>query len=319
MSIKATDLYISRTTQLMIQDIRRNRFLLSDMISDVMSDPILKDLYGAKELNKLNALVDKEIQVNLEYAIDVAKLPAIAIRVGGGTEDASKTGDPLADGYSAESITTNSLGGAFKNTNVVLGPITPESIDYLTGKVSFPSTISLASVFEDMVVFDEINKVEYPILVVTDNQTLFVEAGAKPNLNNMTIRTKDKNAIHTRRFFYSNEQVTFICAAVDPVEVIYLYQILLYQIGRHRISLFEGKNFRTGTINYTPIYKLAEEPNLIFARDITMSGTVEHSYISSTTAPIAGTAHDVRIGDMTSPQSLQIDGSTRGWSGEGDP
>lgn len=317
--IRASDLYFTRVVQLMLQDVRKNRFLINDIVCDVTSDPILKDLYGQKEVEKFNLLVDKEIQVNVEHAIDMAKLPAIAIRVGGGSEDASRTGDALSDGYRKEEVDASTLGGAFKSPRIILGPITPESYDYMTGKMVFSENTSLANVYDEMVVHDEINNKDYPIILVQDDATLFIEAGSRPNLTRMTIRGKSNTAINVRREYFTTEQVTFICAAVDPVEVLYLYQLLMYMIGRHRLNFFETKNFRTSTLNYSPIYKAIEEPNVVFARDITVNGTVEHSFIESTSRPIDGSKPDVRIADAgKTPAALVAQVSGQGWKLEDD-
>lgn len=317
--IRATDLYMTRAVELMIKDLRKNRFLVKDILCDVINDPLLKGLYGAKEVEKFNLLLDKEIQVNVEHAIDVAKLPAIAVRVGGGSEDTSRTGDPLSDGYAREEVNVNSLDGIMQNPRVILGPLTPESYDYQSGKMIFPDNVSLAGIFEDMLIFDEIEKKSYPITVVLDNSTLYIEPGSRPNLTRMTIRPKSDKALNVRKHYFSSEQVTFICAAVDPVEVIYLYQLMMYMIGRFRLDFFETKNFRTATTTYSPIYKLVEDPNMIFARDITLNGTVEHSYIESTSRPMDGTSPNVRIADAPqTPAVFAQEVSGQGWQPEND-
>lgn len=317
--IRATDLYMTRAVQLMLKDLRKNRFLVNDILCDVTNDDMLKDLYGQKEVDKFNLLVDKEIQVNVEHAIDMAKLPAIAIRVGGGQEDTSRTGDAMSDGYRTEKVDPRKLGGVFQTPRVIIGPVTPEQYDYETGRMVFPDGVDLSKVFDEMKVYDEVNKQAYPIVTVMDESTLFIEAGSRPNLNGMTIRTKEETAIHVRKEYFSTEQVTFICASVDPVEVIYLYQIMLYLIGRHRLNYFETRNFRTTTLSFTPIYKLTDDPNFVFARDITLNGTVEHNYIESTSRPLDGSQPDVRIADMKSPTAIIAQVSGQGWSGEEDP
>lgn len=317
--IRATDLYMTRAVQLMLKDLRKNRFLVNDILCDVTSDDMLKDLYGQKEVDKFNLLVDKDIQVNVEHAIDVAKLPAIAIRVGGGAEDTSRTGDALSDGYRAEKKDARKFQGVFITPRVIIGPVTPEQYDYQTGKMVFPEGVDLSRVFDAMNVYDEVNKKSYPIVTVMDESTLFIEAGSRPNLNGMTIRGKDESAINVRKEYFTTETVTFICCAVDPVEVIYLYQMMMYLIGRHRLNFFETRNFRATTVSYTPIYKLVDEPNFVFARDITINGTVEHNYIESTSRPLDGSQPDVRIADMKSPPALIAQVSGQGWSGEEDP
>ena len=41
----------------MVKDLRKNRFLINDILSDVTCDDMLKDLYGEKEVEKFNLLV----------------------------------------------------------------------------------------------------------------------------------------------------------------------------------------------------------------------------------------------------------------------
>lgn len=320
MAVRASDLYFSTVVKLMIDDLRRNRFLVDDILADVVNDPILSTLYGQKEVNKFNLFLDKEIQVNLEYAIDTTKLPAIAIRCGGGTEDTSSTGDPLGDGFREEDVTTASLKGAMIVPRIIIDKCTPILYDSTTGKVTFDSTVDLTPVYPDMVIFDEIAKIAYPILTVIDQSNLFIAIGSKPNMTNCTIRAKSQTAVNIRREFFVSEQVTLICMGVEPVEVIYLYQMMLYLIARNRLNYFETKNFRTTTIQYGPIYKAQDDPNYVFARDINMSGKVEHSYISTTALPIDGNASGIRIASATAtPTAILSEVEQQGWKLEQDP
>lgn len=321
--IRSTDLYMVQALQYMLADLRRNQFLLNDIIGDVLTDPLLSRIYGAKELEKIKKFIKKNIQVNMEYMLDMARLPAIAVRIGGGVEDVSATGDVLGDGYESESVPANTLAGVMPGPRIVVGPFTAISYDKNTGKVVVPDTVSLKRVFAGMQLYDEVNQKAYEIVLVDSDTSFYLKPKLKSkiNLNNATIRSPypDK-AIHTKRYWQAREQITLTCLAVDPVEVIYLYQIVLYLIGRHRIELFEGANYRVATISYGPLQRMLDDPNIIFGREINLNGVVLHSYIEKTARPIDGITSKPYIADMGPTPDAVWDESVKnqGWAGEKD-
>lgn len=320
MGIKSTDLYMYAALSAAIEDMRKNTHVWNDVIGDVVGDPLLSPVYGKKEIDKFRLFMSKDIQVNVEHTIDMAKLPAIAIRVGGGTEITDKTGDALGDGYEMEKVSSNSLEGVVSPKVIRLGPLTPENYDNISGKVTMPDNISLANIYDSMFVFDEVNKKQYAINLVQDDKILYIDQKANANLNGMTIRVEQTQYANIRRTYFSNEDVTFICMATEAVEVLYLYSLMLYMIGRYRISLFDSKNFKAATINYSPLYKIMEEPNNVFARDITMRGHVEHSYIEHTGILTQGISTRIDIDTMPeSPADLQDDANNQGWGSPEDP
>lgn len=316
--IRATDLYMARAVEIILEDIRKNRYLVYDILGGVIDDPILKDIYGHREVEKLNQFINKEVQVSLEYNMNMAKLPAIGIRVGGGTEYFGSTGDALSYGFRTEVVELDNPRGAPSLPQVILGPLTPENYDPITGKITFSDDVSLEKVFDGMQVYDEINQKAYPIIALLDNQSILIEPNQTPNLDGMTIRTRKNKVTAIRKEFFVNETVTFVCVAQSPVEAVYLYQILLYGIGRNRLRLFESKNFKASSIQYSQLYKLTDDPMLTFAREITMTGIVEHSFIESTGFILDGVGHGVKIAGSETPSDMLEQVKLQGWQGEND-
>lgn len=319
--IRATDLYFVRVIELMIDDLRQNKHLVKDIVSDVVSDPILSKHYGIKEVQQFEKFLSKEIQVNVEYSIDVAKLPAIAIRIGGGVEDTSPTGDVLSDGYGQEIVNPNSLNGVMISPRIVVGPITAISYDKNSGKIVVPDTVNLGKVYAGMHLYDEVNQKSYEIILVDSDTSFYIAPKIKDkiNLNNFTIRSPHPDkAYNIRRYWMARETVTLTCLSVEPAEVIYLYQMLLYLIGRHRLEYFEGVNFRVATVQYGPLQRMMEDPNIIFGREITLTGSVLHTYIERTVRPIEGITSKPYIADMGPTLGGVWEAYTKnqGWAGE---
>lgn len=319
--IRSSDLYMVQALQYMLADLRRNKHLIKDILSDVVTDPLLARIYGAKEVEKFERFLKKHIQINMEYLLDAARLPAIAVRIGGGVEDVSSTGDVLSDGYDSEPVAANTLEGVMPGPRIIVGPFTAISYDSKTGKVTVPDTVSLAAVFSGMFLYDEVNQKAYEIILVDSDVTFYLKPKIKDkiNLNQCTIRAPHPDkAMHTRRYWQARENITLTCLAVDPVEVIYLYQLVLYLIGRHRIELFEGANYRVATISYGPLQRMMEDPNIIFGREINLTGVVTHSYIEKTARPIDGITSKPYVADMGPTLGAVWDSQVKaqGWAGE---
>jgi hypothetical protein len=74
-------------------------------------------------------------------------------------------------------------------------------------------------------------------------------------------------------------------------------------------------------MSYSPLYRVTaqEDPNNIYAREITIRGRVEQSFIESTRPLIGGINTELLIADMKSPESIlpQVEGQN--WKGQNDP
>jgi hypothetical protein len=320
MSIKSSDLFIYKAINAAIDDIRKSDYVLDDILGDAVTDPLLSTIYGQKEVDKFRRFMKNKIQVDMAYNIDTAKVPAIAISLEEGTEDTSKTGDALGDGFQQQQIDPGTTYGVFKPVQVILGPVTPIAYDSITGTVTFPTNVSLKSVFDGQILYDEKNKVSYPIQVVLDDQTLMIEVGSEPDLDGITIRAPKNVVSNTVRSYFFHEKVVLTCMATETAELIYLFSLIMYIIGRYRITLFDIKNFEAATVSYGKVYKAIEDPQQIFARDITMTGRIENSYIEATTNILQGVSPDIKIGGMPqSPPGLQKQAQAQGWDSPEDP
>lgn len=321
MSIFQADILWYTAIEAAIQDIRKNKFVLDDAYSSLVCDPYMKKLYGQKELENFKAFIDKKIYIFVQHRPpDQSVFPCIEIRIGGGQEDAPK--DALGDSYQQDIVDPATLGGVFKTPQILLGPVTPESYDKLTGQMTFGDDVDLtkSNIFEGQFIYDEINKKAYEIMLVIDSSNLMIEEGSNPNLTGMTVRTTQNAVGHTRRSIWCWETHTLGLYASKANEVLYLWTIIMYALGRYKKTLWEARNFQISTVSYSEIYRASSEgdTNNLYARDISVRGRVEHSWIESTTPLIDGINMDLLIGEMKSPDGVLPVVEKQGWEGEGD-
>jgi hypothetical protein len=311
MGIKSTDLYIQEAFIAALDDLRKNEYLLKDMMSDVVEDELLNEKYGQEELNKLKLFLGKEITIGQAYRLDNASIPGVGIEISGGSEVVNKTGDQLSDGYEAEYQAVEYFDGAISDNANSYFNLNALEFEPSTGKIVINKIIPL---FEGMLVVDEKSHKTYPIILVTDENTCYIEAGNVLDLNNFTIRPPEKRYKNIRKNMIFQESVKLTLATTNFAELIYLYNITMYILGRYKADLFETKNFRVSTIQYGPIYHLTEDPNIVFARDINISGQVTHSFIAYTQKNLLGSRSKLKIDKMTkTPSSYIPDAKKQGW------
>lgn len=312
MAIKASDIYVQECLLIALDDIRKNSYLMNDIMSDVVDDPILNEKFGQEEVNKLKLFLSKEISIGQIHNTNAASVPGIGIEIQGGSENTSSTGDPLADGYKQEYEEVEYFEGVINDNDKTYRNLTALSYEPSTGKISINQNIQL---FEGMIVIDEQSHKEYPIILVDDDTTFYIEASSTPNLNNFTIKPPKKRYKNIRKRMIFNESIKLTLATTSAAELIYLYNTVIYILGRYKLELFETRNFRVSTINYGPIYEiLADTGNRIFARDINMNGQVTHTFIAYTDKNLLGSKPRLTINGMTkTPDNYLQDAKKQGW------
>lgn len=305
-----------------LADLRKNTFLMDDALSHLLDDPYLQKVYGKKEIDNFKKfLTTRNIMVAIEHRPqDQASFPAIVVKLGPGDEDGPK--DALGDGFQQENVDPSTLGGVFKYPQIVAGPLTPEAYDVLTGQISFADGVVLSNVFEDQMVYDEINRKSYPIKLVLGDSEIMIEENLSPppNLTGMTIRTIQNQVGHIRRSLFVWEKVELEILATTGQEVIYLFTILMYALIRYKKPLWDARNFQVSSITYSDLYHATPQadPNVIYGRTISMRGRVEQSAIESTSELLQGLSLDLRVADMETPDSIEEQVESQGWSGEND-
>lgn len=322
MSILQPDLLWGTALRVAIADMRKNQYLLEDAYSDLIQDKYLKDFYGEKEVERFKAFIMKEIQVFIEHRPpDHIKLPYVCVKVGGAEEDTQK--DALGDSYNQQTVDPATLGGAAVASPIIAGPTTPISYDSLTGTITFGNDVNLTTsgVYDTQFVYDTVNNKSYPIQLVLDDSNLLIEPGSTPNLTGMLIKRTQDSIGQVRRsiWFYRTDSIEL--ASSDGNEVMYLFTLIMYILLRYKKHLWDARNFAVSTISHSELYRISpnEDPNNVYGITIKVRGRTEQSVIESSKPILGGFNTELKIADMTSPESVQESQPFPLWDGEGDP
>lgn len=295
--IAQTDAIILTAIRYGLADIRKNLFLVDDIMCQFTNDPILKKIYGKGQVDRFKDFLKKEIYIMMRTRLpDSTKLPAIVIGIGGGSEDLPRQG--LGDSDTFMEVDPNTLGGAVSSPRIIAGPITPINYDENTGTLTFDENTQLINIFEGQYVYDEVNKKAYVIHSVLDDFSIQIDPNLdNVNFTNMTIRPINPHVIHNYKTLFYYETYDITCISTEPNELMYLYSLVMYILVRYKKELLEKRNFELSTYGYSEIFDPTpdDDVNILYARSIQVKGRVQHSVIENTNAPLEGIDLDLLI------------------------
>lgn len=320
------DMIITSSLKEGIRRLKKNLYVIDSINEDLTSDDLLKDTYGQAEMDRFRKFVERnEINVVLDHRPpEQAKYPCISVGIGQGSEEPQQK-LALGDGHDTFMVDPESLRGASVAPRTIVGPFTPDSYDKMTGTIVVPDNISLSDVYAGQFVRDNKNNVNYVIEVVLDNKTLMIASGSDPDLNGMTISPSTSQVGNTKKSVYCRENYTITCVSVDPVELIYLFQVTMLVLLRFKKDLFELRGFDVQTFTYTPIVPSADtQANNVWYRTINLSGRVKYEWSNEISQSIDGLKSGIKITnldgeDIKSPDGVLEQVQNQNWSMAGDP
>lgn len=281
MAIWQGDVFFRRIIELTLHDIRENPWLVDDILSDLVNDPMLSGIYGQKEIqNAKKWLSDNEISVFLPHRMDLEKMPCITISIGSNTEDKSlaRLGDltPYVD-----ELNPNDIG---KSVSYIIEPFQYVSYDKPDGFIKFPEGIDLAIINEGMVVFDPSTAVGYEIKKIGSEGVYIAE---DTDLTFSTIAILPHFIIYRarREMATFQERVTIGCHVHgDPNPLLWLYSFMMYGVLRYREGVLESRNFQLSNIETTDMIRNSAFQNIgenVYSRFITITGQVENTWLKA--------------------------------------
>jgi hypothetical protein len=283
MAIFQSDLTIKAAIELGIEDIRKNIWLIDDILGDAINNPYLKDKYGQKQIDSCKEwFLNNQIDVYMVGRSDQDRMPCVTITLGTSQElDDRKT---MAD-QSTETVILlpNQIG---KPIPFVLKPFDFVSYDMVSGEVEIPpDTPNLESIAPGMILVDPATGTGYVIVDITANGVM-IESG-------LSLAPAQLAVVPQHQFYKARIEHTFFkevynigCHAHgDPQTVLWLHSIVLYSILRYRESLLEAQGFSESSLSSSD---LMPNPNYsgpagesAWTRTITLSGMVENTWIKS--------------------------------------
>lgn len=320
------DMIITSSLKEGIRRLKQSLYVIDSINEDLTADSLLKDTYGQTEKDRFRKFVERnEVNVVLDHRPpESAKYPCISVGIGQGSEE-PQAKLALGDGHDTIMVNPEDLKGAKITPRVIVGPVTPESYDKMTGTIVLPDSVSLRDVYAGQFVHDTKNNKNYVIELILDEHTILITSGSDPDLNGMTISPSTSQVGNTKKSVWCRENYSITCVATDPVELIYLFQVTMLVLLRFKKDLFEIRGLDVQTFTYTQIMQSQDsQANNVWYRTINLSGRVQYEWSNEISEPIDGLKPDLKItnpngDDLKSPEGVLAQVQKQGWSMAGDP
>jgi len=304
------DLIIKTAIELSLSDMRQKPWLIHDTFRSLQENPILKQKYGLKEINRAQEFIlNNEIPVYMRHRLDKMEYPCITISMGPSNED--KELATLGDtSPCVEEYTPAEIG---KPLAYIIPPFQYESYDSNQGLVKVPDSIEeVKYISKNMVLVDPETGNGFIIDSITGNNEIKISPGSTLPNGKVGVVPAIPLWKARRERAISQEQYNIGCHVDgDPSYLIFLYGVVKYALYRYREGLLESNNFQLSRLSSTDLIR---NENLDiengYSRWITLSGQVEESWVKAPKRYIE--AMDLACSsDPDAPEGIKIISSKR--------
>jgi hypothetical protein len=280
--IHQSDVFIREAILLGLEDIRKNIWLLDDILGDFTNNQYLTAKYAKQVEAAKEWFLNNNVDVVMGMRNDMDRLPQVSITLGSSSERSEmKT---LAD----SSVETVKLlpNGIGKPIPYVVKPFRILSYDISTGEVICDPATNLSGISEaGMILVNPTTGEGYQIQSLTPDgigllpglQVPITSYGVVPQFQYYEARIE-----HT---FFSESYSIECTASGDPQVLLWLHSIVLYSILRYRESLLEANGFSESTVSSSDIQVNSAYGSgggeRAFSRMITLNGMTESSWIKT--------------------------------------
>lgn len=281
MSIWQGDVFFRRIIELTLKDIKENPWLVDDMLSDFVLDPMLSGVYGQKEIdNAKKWFKDNEISVFLNHRMDLEKMPCVTISIGSNSEDKSLA--RLADlTNEVETYEASEIG---QTIQYVTEPFTYTSYDQATGYFTTPAEVDLTIIEAGMVVVDPSSGGGY-VIAKKDSNGFYIAENTVFSATEIGVLPQYRIFKARREIATFQERITLGCHAHgDPNALLWLYTAMMYGLLRYREGMLESRNFQLSTIETSDMIRNGSFESIgenVYSRFITITGQVENTWIKA--------------------------------------
>jgi len=305
MAIWQGDVFFRRIIELTLQDIRENEWLLDDILSDFVQDPMLSGIYGQKEIeNAKKWIKNNEVSVLLPHRMDLEKMPCITIAIGSNTEDRSLA--RLADQTNEiETYTASDIG---KTIQYIQQPFTYVSYDQAEGLITVPTEVDLAIIKPGQVIVDPSTGTGF---VIKETVTNGIKIAEGSQLANTEIGVLPQYRIYKarREIATFQERITLgVHAHGDPNALLWLYSIMMYGLLRYREGVLESRNFQLSNIETSDMVRNGSFENIgenVYSRFITITGQVENTWVKAPKRTIEA----IRLTEFEGQDDVSVNGA----------
>lgn len=280
MGLFSGDVIIKTAVELAVEDILKNPWVIDDIFSEFVENPMLKQKFGQKEINRAKEfLLNNKINFYMRHRIDNMEFPAVTIAMGNSQEDKSLA--TLGDA----SVCIEDLDPCEINKPIsyIVKPFNYISYDKSTGFVEISQDLEgLDCIQPQMLAIDPETGDAY-IIQSIDTNGFFLEKDLNIEADQLAIIPRYQMYRARRERIISQETYNIGCHTHgDPSTLIFLYCLVKYSLLRYREGLLEFNSFQLSNIEVTDMVKNdAFGQDNVYSRFIILSGQAQEDWIKS--------------------------------------
>jgi hypothetical protein len=270
------DIRIKTMLELGLEDVKKNDWLLDDILGDTLGNEYLRERYGTQIASCKQWLANNRINILLSARDDKMEFPSITIELG--------TSNEKADMKHMADLSTQTVNLLPNNINkpipFVLKPMTG-FYNSTSGAFTFQSNVNLSIVSPGMILVDPVNGVGYVIQSITMQNQVNLLTG-------LTIGAGLYGIIPEYQYYSTRIGHTFMqepykvtCNANDQQTLLWLHSIAVYSLLRYRQTLLEKDGYAESLISSSGMYPnpdYSDPGQTIWSRDINLTGQVENRW-----------------------------------------
>jgi hypothetical protein len=296
--IFAGDLIVKTAIELGIEDLKKNDWLIDDILSDVVEIPELAKKYGIKEINSCKSwLAAANISVTMkDRPGDKDEFPCVCISLGSSNEceEDKRMGDLTAE---VVDLIPSKIG---KPIPYILKPFTPASYDVDAGLIELPAEIDAGQVAEGMILINPESGAGAVIRGLGGENGIEIDEGIDLKASKLAVVPKYQIYRARREGSFFRETYNIGChVSGDPSQLLWLHAIVAYSLLRYREGLLEARGFIETLINSSDMVPNNSwgQPggDNVYSRYITLSGKVENTWLKTPRRVI----ESVKLADST--------------------
>lgn len=275
------DIIFKTCVELILEDMRKNPWLIEDVFSSLIENPLLNKKYGMAEVNRAKEFIlNNKIPVYLKGRVDKQEFPCVTISIGPSNEadELATLGDLSTE---IEELYPEEINQAIK---YIIPPFDVVSYDKTTGIVEIPDSVEdYTYISEGMVAVDPKTGNGLIIQGKAGENGFQVIAGSELPGNKLGIVPRYQLYRARRERAISKEQYNIGCHSHgDPSTLIFLFSVVKYGLFRYRQSLLEHENFQLSSLSVTDMIKNDSfDVENVYSRFITLRGQVEEYWIKA--------------------------------------
>ena len=279
MAILASDIMIKSMIESAFADLRRNHWILEDIFSGMLADPLSKDEYGAKEMQTaMDWFLKNEIPVLLQHRIaDAPTMPCVTISYAPGQEDQSRTS--LGDQRVTREMDPTNV---FTKPNNLTREFNAKGYDVETGILTIPDAVDSSVIRAGQFVFANKTGRAYEIKKVIDSRNLQLAPKILDAFQNIYIRTRYSLwNVESEQTWFSESYAIGCYSQGSAATCYWLWQIVMYCCLRYKEAYLEARGFDLSSVSFGPLQ--IAEPDVpgdrVYVRAINLSGQVPATWV----------------------------------------